>query len=47
MLADSGLPGWVMLLISLVAAIVVCSALNYLIEKIAYRRCATRRGWRR
>ncbi|MDO9286843.1 MAG: branched-chain amino acid ABC transporter permease [Aquabacterium sp.] len=37
MLADSGLPGWVMLLISLVAAIVVCSALNYLIEKIAYR----------
>src|SRR3990167_3744254 len=37
LLADSGLPGWVMLLISLVAAIVVCSALNYLIEKIAYR----------
>ncbi len=37
MLADSGLPGWVMLLISLVAAIVVCAALNYAIEKIAYR----------
>ena len=37
MLADSGLPGWVMLLIALIAAIVVCSALNYLIEKIAYR----------
>ena len=36
-LAGSGLPGWVMLLISLVAAIVVCAALNYLIEKIAYR----------
>ena len=36
-LADSGLPGWVLLLISLVAAIVVCSALNYAIEKIAYR----------
>ena len=36
-LAGSGLPGWVLLLISLVAAIVVCAALNYLIEKIAYR----------
>ncbi len=37
MLAGSGMPGWVMLLISLVAAIVVCSALNFVIEKIAYR----------
>ena len=37
MLAGSGLPGWVMLLISLVAAVVVCSALNYVIEKIAYK----------
>jgi len=36
-LAGSGLPGWVMLLISLVAAVVVCSALNYIIEKIAYK----------
>jgi len=36
-LADSGLPGWVLLLISLVAAVVVCAALNYAIEKIAYR----------
>ena len=36
-LADSGLPGWLMLLISLIAAIVVCSVLNFGIEKIAYR----------
>jgi branched-chain amino acid transport system permease protein len=36
-LSDSGLPGWLLLLISLVAAIVVCSALNFSIEKIAYR----------
>src|SRR5574343_20148 len=36
-LAGSGLPGWVLLLISLVVAIVVCSALNFAIEKIAYR----------
>ncbi|MBP6901398.1 MAG: branched-chain amino acid ABC transporter permease [Burkholderiaceae bacterium] len=36
-LAASGLPGWVVLLISLIAAIVVCSALNYSIEKIAYK----------
>jgi branched-chain amino acid transport system permease protein len=36
-LAGSGLPGWAMLLISLIAAIVVCSVLNFSIEKIAYR----------
>ena len=36
-LGDSGLPGWLLLLISLVAAIIVCSALNFAIEKIAYK----------
>ena len=36
-LKDYGLPGWLLLLISLVAAIVVCSVLNFAIEKIAYR----------
>lgn len=36
-LAGSGMPGWLMLLISLVASIVVCSALNFTIEKVAYR----------
>jgi branched-chain amino acid transport system permease protein len=36
-LADSGLPGWLMLLISLIAAMAVCAALNFGIEKIAYR----------
>ena len=36
-LADSGLPGWLMMLISLIAAIVVCTVLNFGIEKIAYR----------
>ncbi|NDY89671.1 branched-chain amino acid ABC transporter permease [Ideonella livida] len=36
-LQDSGLPGWVSLLISLVAAIVVCSLLNFTIERIAYK----------
>jgi branched-chain amino acid transport system permease protein len=36
-LGDSGLPGWLLLLISLVAAIVVCSILNFAIEKVAYR----------
>ena len=36
-LAGSGLPGWLILLISLVAAIVICSALNFTIEKVAYR----------
>jgi branched-chain amino acid transport system permease protein len=36
-LADSGLPGWLKLLISLIVAVVVCAALNFLIEKVAYR----------
>jgi branched-chain amino acid transport system permease protein len=36
-LADSGLPGWALLLISLPIAILACSVLNFLVEKIAYR----------
>ncbi len=36
-LADSGLPGWLMLLLSLIAAVIVCSLLNFSIEKVAYR----------
>ncbi len=37
LMAGTGLPGWLLLLISLIAAIVVCTVLNYTIEKIAYR----------
>ncbi len=36
-MAGSGLPGWLLMLISLVVAIVVCAALNFSIEKLAYR----------
>lgn len=36
-LRDAGLPGWLLLLLSLLAAIVVCAALNFAVEKIAYR----------
>ncbi|MED5619693.1 branched-chain amino acid ABC transporter permease [Ideonella sp. BN130291] len=36
-LKDSGLPGWLILLISLIVAMVVCAVLNFTIEKIAYR----------
>ena len=36
-LGGTGLPGWLLLLISLIAAIVVCAVLNYAIEKVAYR----------
>src|ERR1043166_8719179 len=36
-LAGSGLPGWLLLVIGLVAAIIVCAALNFTIEKVAYR----------
>ncbi|HEX6720324.1 MAG TPA: branched-chain amino acid ABC transporter permease [Burkholderiaceae bacterium] len=36
-LAGSGLPGWLILLVSLIAAVIVCAALNFMIEKVAYR----------
>jgi branched-chain amino acid transport system permease protein len=36
-LQGAGLPGWLLLLISLIAAIVICAVLNFSIEKIAYR----------
>jgi branched-chain amino acid transport system permease protein len=36
-LASSGMPGWLILLISLPCAIVVCATLNFTIEKLAYR----------
>jgi branched-chain amino acid transport system permease protein len=37
LLVDSGLPGWALMTISLLCAVVVCSALNFSIEKLAYR----------
>jgi branched-chain amino acid transport system permease protein len=37
LLAATGWPGWLLMLISLIAAIIVCSILNFSIEKIAYR----------
>jgi len=37
LLAGSGLPGWAILLLSLPVAIGVCAALNFGIEKVAYR----------
>ncbi|HET8870115.1 MAG TPA: branched-chain amino acid ABC transporter permease [Aquabacterium sp.] len=36
-LGESGLPGWALLLLSLVAAMLVCMLLNFVIEKLAYR----------
>ena len=36
-LEGSGMPGWLILLISVPCAIVVCSLLNFTIEKVAYR----------
>ncbi|MBT9492641.1 MAG: branched-chain amino acid ABC transporter permease, partial [Paucibacter sp.] len=35
-LADTGMPGWLMMLIALSCAVVVCTSLNFLVEKIAY-----------
>lgn len=36
-LADAGMPGWALLLLALAVAMVACMALNYVIEKLAYR----------
>ncbi|MEZ5701956.1 MAG: branched-chain amino acid ABC transporter permease [Burkholderiaceae bacterium] len=36
--AWTGMPGWVILLAATLIAMVVCGALNYVIEKMAYRR---------
>jgi hypothetical protein len=36
-LGPLGMPGWLLLLIALLCAVVVCSVLNFTIEKIAYR----------
>jgi branched-chain amino acid transport system permease protein len=35
--ASSGAPGWALMLLSVMVAIVVCAALNFAIEKVAYR----------
>lgn len=37
LLAGSGLPGWALMLVALCCAIVICTAVNFTIEKIAYR----------
>ena len=37
LMENAGLPGWGVMLISLGAAIAVCAALNFAIEKLAYR----------
>ncbi len=36
-LADSGLPGWSLMLIALFCAVLVCTVLNFVVEKVAYR----------
>jgi len=36
-LPDTGWPGWLLMLISAICAIVVCTILNFSIEKVAYR----------
>ena len=36
-MAGSGLPGWLVLLLALLVAVVACMSLNFVIEKLAYR----------
>ena len=36
-LQGSGLPGWALMLIGLVCAVLVCCVLNFVVEKVAYR----------
>jgi branched-chain amino acid transport system permease protein len=40
-LSDAGLPGWLLLLLSALVAMLVCAALNFTIEKVAYRPLRT------
>jgi branched-chain amino acid transport system permease protein len=47
LLQPSGLPGWVILIAAAVVACSVSAALNFSIEKIAYRPCAIHRAWPR
>ncbi len=37
LLADSGLPGWALMVVALMCAVAVCTFLNFAIEKVAYR----------
>jgi branched-chain amino acid transport system permease protein len=36
-LADTGMPGWLLMLLSIVCSIIICATLNFTIEKLAYR----------
>jgi branched-chain amino acid transport system permease protein len=36
-LADTGMPGWLLMLLSVLCSIIVCATLNFTIEKLAYR----------
>jgi branched-chain amino acid transport system permease protein len=40
-MAGAGMPGWVLLLFAMLMAIVICSALNFTIEKLAYKPLRT------
>jgi branched-chain amino acid transport system permease protein len=40
-LQGAGLPGWLLLLVALAVAVVVCALLNFSIEKVAYRPLRT------
>jgi len=44
--ASPGMPGWLILVIATVIAMVVCASLNFTIEKLASGRCATPTGLR-
>ncbi|NDI23616.1 MAG: hypothetical protein EBY76_11300 [Betaproteobacteria bacterium] len=37
LLADASLPGWLILLIAIPVSMLVCSSLNFSIEKLAYK----------
>ena len=40
-MSSSGMPGWLLLLLSVPVAILICCALNFTIEKVAYRPLRT------
>jgi branched-chain amino acid transport system permease protein len=45
--AMPGMPGWALLIVAALISMVVCAALNFSIEKLAYKPLRNSPGWRR
>ena len=45
--AFPGMPGWLIMIVAMMAACVVAAVLNFVIEKVAYRPLRNAPAWRR